>query len=75
MHKSMICRLLARLKVTRKKLLIQAKERDQELRAHWQWQIRNIQAPQLVCINESGSNEKTGNRLYSYASIGAITTV
>jgi transposase/arginine repressor len=74
-HKSTISRLLARLKVTRKKLVVQARERDQELRAYWQWQLRNIKAPQLVCIDESGSNEKTGNRMYGYASVGATAVV
>ena len=56
-------------------MVVEAKERDPELRAYWHFQCRNLQANQFVCVDESGSNEKSGNRMFGYSSPGSVITV
>jgi transposase len=61
---------LARIKLTRKKLKIEAAQRNQELRTAWQDTLQYFSANQLVFIDETGSDERTGDRQYGWARIG-----
>jgi transposase len=70
-----ISNALARIKVTRKKLKVEAAQRNQELRVDWQDYIQAFSAEQLVFVDESGSDERTGDRSYGWAPSGERATV
>ena len=55
---------LKRIKVTKKKLKVEAAQRNQELRSQWQYELQDFTAEQLVCMDESGSDNRTGDRQY-----------
>jgi transposase len=61
---------LARIKLTRKKLKKEAAQRNQELRTAWQDTLQYFSANQLVFVDETGSDERTGDRQYGWATIG-----
>jgi len=67
---STVSRALARIKVTRKKLKVEAKQRNAELRTAWQDSLQHYSADQLIFVDESGSDERTGDRQYGWARIG-----
>jgi DDE superfamily endonuclease len=48
----------------------EAKERDQELRDAWLLKLRQYRADQLVFLDESGLNTKTGVRTHGWAPKG-----
>ena len=48
----------------------EAKERNQQLRDHWDSKLANWQAHQLVFIDESGLNSKLGERDYGWGRRG-----
>ena len=58
---------LACIKFTRKRLKIEAIQRNKELCIDWQDSLQNFSAKQLVFINESGSDEHTSNHSYGWA--------
>jgi transposase len=66
---------LARLKLTKKKLKIEAAQRNEELRTAWQDYIQTFSADQLVFVDESGSDERTGDRSYGWALSGVEAKV
>jgi transposase len=74
-HQSTISRTLQRIEVTRKKLKVEAAQRNQELRTQWQYELRDFTADQLVCVDESGSDERTGDRAYGWATKGSRAVV
>src|SRR5271169_1081618 len=49
---------------------IRAAQRNPELRDHWIKQLASWDANQLVFIDESAANERTGDRKYGWAPIG-----
>jgi transposase len=61
---------LARIKVTRKKLRAEAAQRNQELRTAWQDALQYYTASQLIFVDETGSDERTGDRQYGWAKQG-----
>jgi transposase len=72
---SMVSRMLKQVSMTRKRLKVEAAQRNPELRAAWQWNIRELQANQFVFVDESGSDERTGDRNYGYALSGSRAIV
>jgi len=72
---STISTALRRIKFTRKKLRVEAAQRNQVLRAAWQYSLRCFTANQLIFVDESGSDNRTGDRAYGYGLRGAITRV
>jgi transposase len=61
---------LARIKHIRKKLKIEAAQRNNELRTVWQDALQYFSADQLLFVDESGSDERTGDRQYGWSNIG-----
>jgi transposase len=72
---STISRALQRIKVTRKKLRIEAAQRNPELRLYWMDQMQFFEAIQIVYVDETGSDERTGDRTYGWAKRGARAKV
>jgi transposase len=72
---STVSRALKRIEVTRKRLKVLAAQRNQELRDQWQLNLLYFSAEQLVCVDESGSDERTGDRHYGWADRGARAEV
>jgi transposase len=70
-----VCNALTRIKFTRKRLRIEAAQRNQELRTAWQDTLQYYDADQLVFIDETGSDERTGDRSYGWAELGQRATV
>lgn len=70
-----ISHTLKRIKITRKKLKVEAAQRNQELRTHWQDNFQYFTADQIVCVDESGSDDKTGDRQYGWSENGVRAIV
>jgi transposase len=73
--RSSICYALARIKLTRKKLKVEAAQRNEELRVAWQYYMQTFSAEQLVFVDESGSDQRTGDRQYGWALSGVEAKV
>lgn len=67
---STICKALKRIKITRKKMRVNAVQRNPELCMDWRDQLQFYTPEQLLFVDECGSNERTGNRQYGYAKAG-----
>ena len=65
-----IWRNLHRLWWSRKKSYKIARERDQRLRDDWALRPAGWEAHQLVYIDESAGNERTGDRKYAWGPVG-----
>lgn len=65
-----ISRSLARLALSEKSLAKEAAERDDMLRAIWQFEIGQYDAHQLVFLDESAVDDQTGYRTRGRAPIG-----
>jgi transposase len=74
-NKSTVSRVLRKIEVTRKRLKVVAAQRNEELRLDWQYNLMEFTADQLVCVDESGSDERTGDRMYGWANKGARAQV
>ena len=70
-----ISRALKRIEITRKRLKVLAAQRNNELRLEWQYNIQFFTARQLVFVDESGSDERTGDRLFGWADSGVRAIV
>lgn len=70
-----VSNLLSRLKITRKKLRVEAAQRSAELRTDWKYHLQFFTADQIICVDESGSDERDGDRTYGWAVRGAKATV
>jgi hypothetical protein len=46
---------------------VEAAQRNEELQTHWQYQLQSLTAEQILCVDESGSNGRTGDRHYSWS--------
>ena len=66
---------LKRIKVTRKRLKVEAAQRNDELRTQWQDDLQLFTADQLVCVDESGSDDRTGDRQYGWSDSGVRAVV
>jgi hypothetical protein len=67
---SQISRALKRVQFTHKKLKHQASQRNQILREGWVVKLADYTTEQLVFIDESGANERTGDRRWGWAPKG-----
>jgi transposase len=67
---STISRALQRIEITRKRLKVVAVQRNKELRIDWQYNLMNFTTEQLIFVDESGSDERTGDRMYGWAGKG-----
>ena len=65
-----IYRVLERARWSRKAVSARAKERNQELRTAWQGTQKIYNEDQLVFLNKSSSNERTGDRKYGWSPKG-----
>jgi hypothetical protein len=65
-----ISRALKRVEHTHKKLKYRAAQRNQLLRESWKAKIATFKASQLVFLDESGANPRTGNRRYGWSPKG-----
>lgn len=65
-----ISRTLKRRGLTRKKLGITASERDEEARNEYRTRIRQYSPDQLVFVDESSCDRRTGRRGYGWAPTG-----
>lgn len=74
-HQSTISRTLKRIHMTRKKLMVVAGQRNEELRTQWLDDLQQFTAEQIVCVDESGSDERTGDRMMGYADKGVRAKV
>lgn len=72
---STIQRALNRIEVTRKKLTIEASQRNEELRVAWMDSMQQFTAEQFVCLDESGSDRDSGDRKYGYSKKGTKAKV
>lgn len=71
-HTSNICRSLARMKWTRKKAVRVHPDRNDEDRARFRSSITTYTANQLVVVDESGCNSRTGDRQWGFAPNGLV---
>lgn len=74
-HISTISRCLARIQITRKRLKYIAAQRNAELRGEWLDFMQQFSANQVVTVDESGSDERTGDRTFGWAHSGARAKV
>lgn len=70
-----ICNTLRHIKVTRKKLKVEASQRNDELRNQWLYDLQFYSASQLVFVDESGSDDRTGDRFYGWSTEGSRAVV
>jgi len=69
---STISRVLKNAKWSRKAVRARAAERSEPLRRAWQGTQKQYNSDQLVFLDESASNERTGDRKYGWSPIGLI---
>ena len=67
---SQMTRLYKKIGITNKKLLYVATQREQVLIDDFRAKQRTWGINQVVCIDETASNEKTGERKYGWAPAG-----
>lgn len=72
---STVYNMLQHIMFTRKKLRVVAAQQNDELRREWQYNLQEFTAEQLVCVDESGSDDRTGDRFKGWASSGARAVV
>jgi transposase len=70
-----ISQVLRRIKITRKRLKVEAAQRNEELRTQWRDDLQQFTADQIVCVDESGSDDRTGDRQYGWADSGVRAKV
>jgi len=70
-----ISRVLKRIQTTRKRLKVMAAQRNDELRNQWLYELQDFTAEQLVFVDESGSDERTGDRQFGWSDRGARAAV
>lgn len=70
-----ISRTLASMKVTKKRLRVEAAQRNAELRSEWRFNLQRFSSNQLVFVDEMGSDDRTGDRYSGWADAGARAVV
>jgi hypothetical protein len=70
-----ICRALERARWSRKAVRAQAAERSTPLRNAWIGIQKSWMAEQLVFLDESAANERTGDRKYGWSPTGTVCGV
>jgi transposase len=66
---------LKRIQVTRKRLKVVAAQQNAELRIQWQYDLQFFTAEQLVFVDESGSDDRTGDRQFGWSDKGVRAVV
>jgi transposase len=74
-HRSTISRALRRIQITRKRLKVIASQQNDELRTEWLEQLQYFTADQIVSIDESGSDDRVGDRYYGWSTKGVCAIV
>lgn len=74
MATSTIGRQLREQKWTKKKMKLQARQRDDVLRASWRYDIASLCAEQVVFCDESGTDRRDGARRTGWSPIGVTPT-
>jgi transposase len=72
---STISRTLQHIRITRKKLKVVATQQNNELRTDWLECLQYFTADQIVSVNESGSDDRAGDRQYGWSTQGARAIV
>ena len=72
---STISKALRRIKITRKRLKVVAAQQNDELRSEWLEQLQYFTADQIVSIDESGSDDRIGDRHYGWSIKGVRAIV
>ncbi|KAK9369905.1 hypothetical protein V1509DRAFT_638078 [Lipomyces kononenkoae] len=67
---SSISRTIKKIHWTKKKIRKNAAERSQALRDDWLLRLSDWTAEQLMFVDDSAANEKTGDRKYGWAPVG-----
>ena len=67
-----ISRTLARAKWSRKAVRARAAERSEPLRRAWRGIQKQYDSDRLIFLDESASNERTGDRKYGWSPLGLI---
>src|SRR5436190_3256327 len=67
-----ISRTLKRAKWSRKAVQARAAERSEPLRYAWQGIQKQYNSSQLVFLDKSAANERTGDRKYDWSPLGLI---
>jgi transposase len=70
-----ISRILSEAKWSRKAVQSRAAERNEPLRTVWWGRQKKYQSHQLVFLDESAANERTGDRKFGWSPIGLICGV
>jgi hypothetical protein len=70
-----ISRALARIKITKKKLKVVASQQNAELRTEWMDCLQYFTADQIVSIDESGSDDRAGDRQFGWSREGVCAVV
>lgn len=70
LDQSQVSRLLKQAGISHKKLSVQACQRNEVLISAWTFKMTNWDAHQLVFVNESVYNERTGDRQYGWGPSG-----
>jgi transposase len=65
-----VSRLLKDERISRKKVLVSAAQQNEVLIAAWRMKMAEWDARQLIFVDESAYNERTGDRRYSWAPVG-----
>ena len=63
---STVCRLLKRIGITRKTIQRVLKEHNQDLRSHYQFQLRRFEVHQFIYVDKYRSDDRTRNRRFGY---------
>lgn len=63
-HQSTVSKVLKKISITRKKLKVEAAQRNQDLRIQWSDDLQDFTADQPVFCDEPGSDNRTGDRQY-----------
>ena len=63
------------MRVIRKRLKVAAKQRNAELRQDWINTAQQFIAEQLVCVDETGSDDRSGDGQYGWAEKGVRALV
>lgn len=74
-HISTISRRVKRIKTTRKRLKYIAAQRNAELRIERLDFMQHFTADQVVAVDESGSDERNGDRTFGWSDLGAKARV
>ncbi|KAM3064779.1 hypothetical protein ACMFMF_011953 [Clarireedia jacksonii] len=74
-HQTTISLALKRIAYTRKRFKAVALQRNKELRTAWMQNLQYLWPNQIISVDESGSDKRTGDRVYRYSKYGSKAVV